>query len=162
MSLYLHLSIHFLSALIAGYIVWKIWQKPLVSFAAGIIGGFFIDLDHFIDYFLAFGWSFNFNYFINSHQYLKADKVYVLFHAWEYVILLIIAVMILNNKTLKSALLALALGILFHLSADVVINEGLVKSYSIIHRAKNNFETEKLVLPEQFRNHLMRKSLLNL
>ncbi|OFW89156.1 MAG: hypothetical protein A3D75_01630 [Candidatus Levybacteria bacterium RIFCSPHIGHO2_02_FULL_37_18] len=162
MNLSLHLLIHFLFAVFAGYIVWKLWHKPKASFFSAIAGGIFIDLDHLIDYFLAFGLNFNLDHFLGSHQYLKTDKVYILFHGWEYIIFLLIVVLILKNKTIKSVFLALVVGAFFHLSTDIVINEAFVKTYSVVYRFKNGFEAEKLILPEQYKNHLIRKKLLNL
>lgn len=157
----MHLSIHLSFALLVGFIVFRIWHKSTASFMGGALGGFLIDLDHLIDYFLAFGFNFKPDYFINGYQFLKSDKIYVLFHGWEYVIILFGAVYVIKNLKLKSFLFALALGAFFHLSADVVINNASVRFYSIIFRAKNRFETEKIVTPEHWREHLIEKSAVN-
>lgn len=165
-DLFLHLSLHILTGILAGYLVWRIWGKPELSFIFGIAGAFFVDLDHLIDYFLAFGWNFSaswrIGYFINGYQFLKSDKVYVLFHGWEYVIiLLILAIWVLKNKTAKTVFLALALGLFFHLSIDSLTNEGAkISTYSIINRAKNNFELKELVTPEHYQDHQERKKLI--
>lgn len=159
MNLFLHLSAHILTGGIAGYIVWKIWRYPQVSFAAAMLGSVLIDLDHLLDYFLAFGLAFNLNYFIQGYQFLKSDKIYILFHGWEYVIILaVLVIWVCKNKAAKSALLALALGIFFHLTIDTFINEGAqFKTYSIIYRAKNNFDLKPLVTPEHYQDHQIRK-----
>lgn len=161
MNLFLHLSIHVFFALLAGFIAFRIWRKPVVSFAGGILGGVFIDLDHLIDYFLAFGFNFKLDYFINGYQFLKSDKVYVLFHGWEYVIILMVIAVALRSLKLKSLVFALAFGAFFHLSADVIINNASVKFYSIIFRAKNRFEIEKIVTPEHWREeHQMKRKII--
>lgn len=161
MSLFLHLSIHLFFALLAGFIVWRIWRKSTTSFMGGILGGVLIDLDHLIDYFLAFGFSFKPDYFINGYQFLKSDKIYVLFHGWEYVIIMVVIAVAVKNLKLKSLVFALAFGAFFHLSTDVIINNTSVKFYSIIFRAKNGFETEKIVTPEHWQEHLIEKSAIN-
>lgn len=162
MSLFFHLSTHILTGVVAGYIVWRVWGNPFSSFSMAFIGGVLIDLDHFIDYFLAFGWQFRLEYFIKGYQFLASDKIYILFHGWEYVVLLAaIAWFIKFNIKLKAIVLALALGMFFHLSIDAFTNEGAqIKTYSIIYRAKNNFDVQQLVTPEHYQDHQMRKKLL--
>ena len=159
MPLLLHLSIHLGFSLLAGLIIFLIWRKPLLSFSGGILGGFFIDLDHFIDYFLAFGLKFNLDYFSHGYQFLKSGKVYVLFHGWEYVIILIAVVFVLKSKRWKAFLFAIALGAFFHLGTDLVIDEGMsIKNYSVLYRARNDFLIEKIVTPEHFKKDLEKKN----
>ena len=55
MRLSSHLFIHFFICLIIGFLGSVILSIPLLySFIASLTGGFFIDLDHLIDYFFAF------------------------------------------------------------------------------------------------------------
>lgn len=156
----IHISIHVILSLIAGMIVWRIWKKPSASFLSALISGVAVDFDHFIDYFMAFGWSFNFYYFTKGYEFLKTNKMYTLFHGWEYAAILFLAVFLLKNKTAKTALLALALGLFFHLGADVVIDKIPVKSYSIINKMRNKFEIEKLVAPEHWQKHEKKRERL--
>ena len=182
MPLYLHLSIHLFFAILAGLIIWLIYKKPIICLVGGVIGGFLIDFDHFIDYLIVFGFNFKFDYFFNGYQFLKSDKIYILFHGWEYVIILVILGLILakNKKIYPVAsvscateypttnhgyatgatafIFALALGAFFHLATDVVLNEGLTaKSYSIIFRAKNGFQMNNIVTPEHWKSHQLKK-----
>lgn len=163
MLLFLHLTLHILTGVIAGYIVWMVWKNPLPVFSMAFIGGVLIDLDHFIDYFLAFGWQFRLEYFLKGYQFLASDKIYIFFHGWEYVILLsAVAWLVKGNVKIKAAVLALALGMFFHLSIDVFTNEGAqLKTYSIIYRAKNNFDLKALVTQEHYQDHQIRKKLIN-
>lgn len=156
-SLPAHLSIHLLLSLSAGVIVWRVWKKPFLSFFGAIFGGLLIDLDHFIDYFLAFGWSFDFFYFIKGFEFLKTDKMYILFHGWEYVLVFFVALLVLKNKTAKSLCLALALALFFHLVSDVFMDKVSPKSYFIILRAEKNFDLEKIVTPEHWEKHQKQK-----
>lgn len=150
MPLTLHIAIHIFLSLAAGFIVWKIYKKPFLAFFFALLSGVAVDLDHFIDYFLAFGFHFRLDYFSQGYQFLKSEKVYVLFHAWEYVIILLIIFLFIKNKTGKAIFLSLALGLVFHLSADILIDAAPIKTYSIIYRAENNFEIEKLAYPEHW------------
>lgn len=158
----IHISIHVILSLIAGTIVWRIWRKPLVSFIFALISGVAVDFDHFIDYFLAFGWNFNFYYFTKGFEFLKSDKMYVFFHGWEYALVFLIMVIILKSKAAKSIFLALFFGLFFHLTADVFMDKTPPKSYSIFFRAKNNFDLEKLSYPEHWEKHLRHKEIFKI
>lgn len=162
MSLIAHLTIHFISGIIAGLIVWRVWKNFYLSSFFSIIGAVLIDLDHFIDYFIAFGWNFRFEYFIRGYQFLENGKIYVIFHGWEYVVLLIVLVAILKNRAVKAAILALALGLFFHVGADVLLNDIPIRSYSIIYRVKNNFNIQKLVEKGHYERYLERKNIIKL
>jgi hypothetical protein len=155
----LHLSIHFLFSLLAGIIIWRVWRKPILAIFAAMLGGVLVDIDHFADYFLAYGWSFSWFYFIKGFEFLKSDKLYVLFHGWEYVLFLLLIAIILKNKASKSVFLALSLALFFHLGSDVFMDKVPPKTYFVIFRAKNNFDLEKLSYPEHWEKHLKYKKL---
>lgn len=157
LSLPLHLSIHFFFSLLAGLIVWRAWKKPLWAVIFGVIGGFLVDLDHFIDYYLAFGWHWNWRYFNYGYQFLKSGKIYVLFHAWEYVAILVLLTLLFKNKYAKTIFLSLALGLFFHLITDVVVDDTPIKSYSIIYRIKHNFDIQYINSPENYEKYLKKK-----
>lgn len=153
MSLISHLLIHIILSLIAGFLVFYATKKP-ISFVFSLIGGVAVDFDHFIDYFLAFGCHFRLDYFEKGYQFLKSDKIYVLFHAWEYVIIMAVLAYFTRNKLIRAAIISLALGLFFHLGADSALNEGMKpQSYSLIYRTENNFDIERLVTPEHYKNH---------
>lgn len=160
MSLIAHLSIHLFSGLIVGFLVWRIWKKPVLSYLFAIIGGVLVDLDHLIDYYIAFGWNFKISYFLRGYQFLENERIYVLFHGWEYVVILAILLIITTNKTSKSIILALTLGLLLHLSADVMLNNIPIRSYSLVYRIKNKFSIQKLVDKEHYNKYLINKSTI--
>lgn len=159
-ALPIHILIHVAASLLAGIIVWRIWKNPAAAFLSALISGVAVDFDHFIDYFLAFGWSFNFYYFTKGYEFLKSNKMYTLFHGWEYAVILLLAVFLLKNKTAKTICLALSLGLFFHLGTDVVIDKIPIKSYSIINKIRNNFEMQKLVTPEHWQKHEKKRERL--
>ena len=163
MNFYLHISIHIFLSFLAGLIVWRIYKKPIISICGGLLGGFLVDLDHFIDYFMVFGWNFKYQYFIHGYEFLKSGKIHILFHSWEYVIiLLLIALFLKQNIKIKSFILAVSIGLFVHLVTDVVINEGMTwRTYFIIDRAKNSFDIEKVVTPEHYQKYLREKEDVN-
>jgi membrane-bound metal-dependent hydrolase YbcI (DUF457 family) len=160
MPLPLHLSIHIFLSLLAGFLVWRIWRKPWASFISALIAGVAVDFDHFIDYFLAFGLNFKPHYFLNGYQFLKSDKIYIIFHAWEYVIIFIVLAIIFRNKLAKAILFSLALGLFFHLSADSILNEGMKpQAYFLVYRTENNFDTGKLVTADHWQKQKQQKEI---
>lgn len=155
MHLTLHLFIHFISSLVAGVIAWLFWGNALTALMAGFVGGFLIDLDHIIDYIVAFGLKIRISYFLNGYQFLKNDKIYVLFHGWEYVILSIIALFIAPiSEEFKVVVGSLAIGSFFHLVVDRYINPGMsYKAYSLFFRVWKRFELQEIVTPEHYLKH---------
>lgn len=156
MSLFFHLSIHVIFSVLVGFAVWKIWKKPLWSFASAIASGVFVDLDHLIDYFIAFGMDFRMDYFLRSYQFLKTDKIYVILHGWEYVIILFAALLFLKSQKAKTAVAALALGLFFHLGVDTLLNQVPARSYFLLYRVKHKFDIEKLLSWERYEEHTER------
>jgi len=161
MNIYLHLSIHLLLSILAGYAIFRFYDKKWVAIVGGVLGGFFIDVDHFIDYFLILGWQFRFDYFLNGWAFAKSDHVYIFFHSWELVLLLLAIFLILKKGVAKTFILALTLGMCVHLFTDYAINKAPTSIYFITHRAKNNFEIERLVSEEEYQEHLEDRELLN-
>lgn len=121
----------------------------IVIFA--FLGGFFIDLDHLIEYFLAYGTNFHFDYFLTGMQFLELGKAYVLFHAWEYIPLLLffrykIQKSSLRKKDIVAAIiLALTLGMTSHLVFDQLDNNVNKGGYFLIYRFLHNFNLSDFI-----------------
>lgn len=162
MALAVHLISHVFISLIIGFLIWKKTGIRSASFLGVFLGGVLIDLDHFFDYFLAFGQHFNLFYFLHGYEFLKSDRLYILSHAYEYVVILLIISLVVNRKKTKVFIFALALGLLSHLMIDIYVNNVKPQSYSILYRAKYNFDLQKLISPEKlpFHNKLKREIVL--
>jgi len=150
MGLLLHELIHLTSSLLAAFFVCRLFNKCklYIAIISSIIAGFLIDFDHLVDYFFAFGIHFNLNYFLKGYQFLKSDRMYIPFHSWELVILLLILFLVLSNfknrVVLKTILLSFCVALFFHLIADVWVNKIPTTSYFLIYRIKNNFDLKLL------------------
>ena len=161
MPLSIHLTIHFLVALLVGYLAGRYFKKMSIALIAGILGGFFIDLDHLLEYFFYYGYHFNLSYFLEGREFLLSDKIHLIFHAWEYVpILFLIAYLLRKKRTLAIFIFTLSLAGFFHIFSDVYINKYPFKFYSISYRASQNFSTPKLITEEDYQKNLeTRKNL---
>lgn len=154
MPLFLHLSIHVALALMAGFIVFLLTRKFWLSFIFAFIGGVAVDFDHLIDYFLAYGFNFSYYNFTHGLEFMKSQKMYTLFHGWEYALGFLILGILFRPKWLKAVFLGLGLGLLVHLGADVMLNNIPFQSYSITHKIKNNFEMKRLLEEKEYQEFL--------
>ena len=143
------------SDILIGFIIYRRFHRGLLAYLGGLIGGVLVDFDHLIDYFLTFGFRFNLHYFLKGYQFLKSEKIYILFHAWEYVGILIITYYLLTIRrriTLAVFVLALSLGLGGHLIIDTIINHIKPQTYSITYRIINNFDAKYLIYPKYWKN----------
>jgi len=146
----IHLSIHFILAVLAGFLVGRHYNKVKLGIIAGVIGGFFIDVDHILEYFFAFGPHFNVTYFIQGRQFLLSNRMILIFHAWEYApILLLAAWLVRRRQSLSVFILTLTFGAMVHLVTDCVLNNYPPRNYSILYRASQGFSASRLLNPDQ-------------
>lgn len=103
-----------------------------------LMGEIFIDLDHFIDYFIFAGFKFNLKDFFNS-VFLTSGKVYVFFHSWELVLLLIMGGFFLRYEPL----FILSGGMTVHLLVDQFQRYNRF-FYFLIYRKKQGFKVASL------------------
>lgn len=146
----IHEIVHFILSLVVGLVfayIYKKWQLIVYSFLVG----FFLDIDHLIDYFIyKKQFAFNLDQFLFGTYFDLTNKVYIFFHSYEYVLLfLLIAIIILaNKKRIRNAsanaavLLTIAASMFLHLIYDETYYQPRLLTYSIIYRASHNFDLD--------------------
>lgn len=139
MPLPLHLAFHVLLSVFAGVLAGRITKEWKYALLAALVGGVLVDLDHLLDYFLQFGFTFNLQQFLGGAQFSMSGKLYIFFHAWEYVPVFLVAYFFVKHVEAKAVLLGLALGLFLHLCADVVIDGMPFTAYSILCRMNEAF-----------------------
>lgn len=156
----IHELLHFIGSIVAGVGVYLIFGHKLkankkkrlsllvMCIVAGSLGDFFIDLDHLIDYFLAFGTTFHLDQFIKGAHFAVSGKNYVFFHAYEYPVILTAIAYFIKKRPLKMFILAFALGLTLHLIVDTVQNGMTLPAYSIIYRLLHNFDLNSMHVPQ--------------
>ena len=150
-----HLFIHFILAISVGYFCGRHFKQIKLGVIIGFIGGFLIDLDHVLEYLLFFNWHFDLFEFISGRQFLLSDQIHLWFHAWEYIIILLLGTWIFKkSKTAQLILFTLALAMSVHILSDSVINNFPLKYYSLSYRAEMNFAAEKLLSPQEYLENL--------
>ncbi|MDA3802566.1 MAG: hypothetical protein PF488_01545 [Patescibacteria group bacterium] len=163
LPLWFHLLIHLTVALVGGYLLGKYNNKLKLGVIAGFLGGFLIDLDHVIEYFISYGLKFNLNKFLNGYQFLESDKVYLIFHAYELVILfLLLAYLFRKKANIKIFIIIFTISGFLHLVSDSIINNYPPKNYTYTYRAMNDFSAEKLLNRNQYQKNINLKNELGL
>lgn len=110
--------IYHLVASLALAIILFVITKSITASIVIILAGVFIDLDHLIDFWVLKPENpFSVKEFLNSEKYNKQAKyIFVFFHAYEWLIILLVINYLLNWPLY---LLAFTLAITLHLTLDL-------------------------------------------
>ena len=127
-----------LSIALAGSGLIYYWFKDVFLALSFFAGSIVIDLDHFIDYFLYYGFRFNLRRFL-SLECLLSGKVYIVLHSWELVFFLVAVSAVFDLSYLFFFSLAMAV----HLSFDT-IHRIRPLFYFLIYRACHKFDAHFL------------------
>ncbi len=147
--------IHFSFALVIGFILAIVFSSPwLILFS--LLIGFFIDVDHLVDYFVCFyqnrqsinkkNWFnpiFHLKNFFDPLCYVKkSNRVIVPLHAWELVPLFWLMLRWLGDRIGLNGLEWITLAYVAHLSWDQLVCAGNWRSYFLIYRLVHRFDYE--------------------
>jgi hypothetical protein len=129
------------SVLISGILfsVFKSWALTIASLFSGI----FIDLDHVIDYVINYGFHLDINKFFHFFYGEEYEKLTLLFHSWEWLIILLLASWLTGWN---HWIIGVCIGFAQHMIIDKLYNISTIGSYSFICRWKNRFDTSVILL----------------
>lgn len=130
--------IHFLLSLTAGITVGYLTGNYYAILLA-MLSGFFIDLiDHSIDYLIyTKGKKFDIKFFLSGKYFDDSGKVYLIFHGFEYAIILFILALIF--KEFAWIFLSAGTSLFLHLVYDTISNKPVWPTYFILYRSFYNF-----------------------
>lgn len=137
MTLFYQELIHLSLSLLAGFIIYRFYKNRW-SFIFALASGFFVDVDHWFDNWIAYGPNLNIVNFLSGSHFSINHKLYIPFHGWEYIVILFLAGYEL--KKYRPIFYALGLSLFFHLSFDVFSNHVSPENYSILYRILNDFK----------------------
>ncbi len=157
MKLFVHILIHVLSSIVTGFIVYLFNGQLLISLMAAFIGGTLIDIDHLIDYYIVFGSSFKLKYFFQGYQYMKGERLFIVFHGFEHVFIFIFLSVFIGGTFLKPLFQGIGAGMLVHLIFDSLLNDVPLSTYSLTQRIFKDFSLPKLVSKKHYQKHLKQK-----
>jgi hypothetical protein len=112
---------------VIGASVWGMTGSPLAGGVA-VVSGVAVDVDHLLDYYRR--WVLR-----------RPNKIFVLFHAWEYSIA---GLLVLGFAYYHPILLAVVLAHLGHVATDHFHNRLTPLGYSILYRAWVGFDAAKI------------------
>ncbi len=119
------------------YLIFKSWGLTAASFIVGI----FIDLDHIFDVIREHGKAVTVKDFFHICHNAKFDRIYLIFHGWEWMLLGLLAAWYTNwNHWMVGALI----GYTHHIILDTLHNTLNPRSYSLLYRWKNNFDFDTI------------------
>jgi len=115
------------------FAAFKSWEFALAT----IVSGIFIDIDHFFGYVKEFGWNFKLDLFFRASYEGLYQRSYLLFHGWEWAILLAV---LTYASAFSEVFCGLLVGYLLHITLDQIFNRPEPWAYSIIWRRRHKFE----------------------
>ncbi len=134
----IHLTQHILLALLVGAFSWWLTQSWLwVAIGMGV--NIFMDLDHVLEY-VAWAHRFRLREFLLGQYFKEKGTIMVVFHGWEYVLLMFI----LWLWTGAGGWLVLAVAMGSHLLFDQLSWDLYPGAYFIFYRLKNHFAIAKI------------------
>ena len=133
------LSAHAALAAVLSYFLYAVYSDYILVFLV-IAGSVFVDIDHFGDYFLNFGFKFDARKFFFG-EYLKLGRIYFFFHSWELVLLIYLIITFLGYSRYAAVL---SLAIAGHLLIDSFFQKRFLP-YSLAYRIFHGFDLYKIL-----------------
>jgi hypothetical protein len=127
------------------YCMFKSFANALLCFCAGVL----VDVDHYIDYVRDRGFNFNLKGFFEYSYGFEYDRLFILFHGYEYFVPLAL-MLVLSGYNLPVA--AVFIGYAQHLLFDQFANPIKPLAYFITYRLKNRFSKQSILSDDCLRS----------
>lgn len=125
--------------------MFKSFAGALVCFFAGIL----VDVDHYVDYVRDRGLNLNLKRFFEYGYGLEYERLFILFHGYEYLVPLAFLLVISEYNLFVAAVIT---GFAQHLLFDQFTNPVKPLAYFITYRLKNRFSKECVLTDECLRS----------
>ncbi|MFC1721661.1 hypothetical protein ACFL0Z_01990 [Patescibacteria group bacterium] len=133
-------AFHLAIATVIALYIWKRYRKWWLVLLVFFFG-FFIDIDHGMDYWLATGVNFNLDQFWNVDFYCWPGAFHILLHSPEFLIVLWLIKPLRKN----GVALAITLAMLGHIGFDMMSNDVPWYTYSFFYRLYASFDLNILL-----------------
>jgi hypothetical protein len=114
--------------------------RSMALSVSAMLSGIFIDIDHGFDYLREYGFRFDLKFFFHSFHHTLYKRVILLFHGWEWAILLVISSIASQNPIVSG----LTIGIVSHLICDQLTNGVSKWGYFIFFRLRRDFIVSRI------------------
>jgi hypothetical protein len=120
------------------------WPATTACFLSGI----FIDIDHHLEYwFILKKFPFKYQDLMTFCWDRKVSKVYLIFHAYEYFIILWLSILLFG---LGKIWIGLGIGLTTHMAFDQFTNPNRPLFYFLTYRILNNFDKSKILIEKWY------------
>lgn len=126
----------FISIFVWAY--FKSFGYAAVSFASGVL----IDLDHVIDYYASYGFTWKAKEIYDTCLKIKLKKLYLILHSYELIALLWLTIYLFSLSNLWKAI---AIGLTQHIVLDQITNPINTLGYFLTYRIIKGFKKELIV-----------------
>ena len=143
---------HVVVSSIVSAFVWAFFKSfgcAAISFASGVL----IDLDHVIDYYASYGFTFKAKKIYNICLELKLKKLYLILHSYELIALLWIIIYVFSLSNLWKAI---AIGFTQHIILDQITNPINTLGYFLTYRFIKGFKKELIIITRSADGHIKR------
>lgn len=131
------------SLILAGGIFYFTNSVPAAIWS--FVAGFWIDIDHFFDFWLyKKKITFDIEFFHPYHK--KFGRVYLIFHSWE--LLLLLMVWFYFNQSVVG--LGIILGMTIHMMMDFFYNPVRPLGFFLMFRIANSFKSKLIFTPDYY------------
>jgi len=122
------------SAALSGllYAMLKSWPMSIACLISGIL----VDLDHVLDYIVEFGPKPDLKNFLSSFPEGRYHRIFILLHAWEWVVIGTVAVWLTGWQPWAVGALA---GYVLHMVFDQFVNHPDSWGYFLLWRSRHTF-----------------------
>lgn len=132
-----------ISTLFSGLLLGVSGSWPLAG--SSLLAGIFMDVDHVFDYYREYGRPFNVRRFFEASYQREYQRIFIVFHAWEWLPLILLAVWWSGwNPWVAGA----AAGWLQHFLLDQLVNRPEKGGYFFLARAHQDFNHRVIFPPK--------------
>lgn len=142
----LDLLAHTLSSITIGILFWQLIsdrKKKTLFWCVfyAFLTGLFVDVDHLVDYFHAYGFIWNMQLFFQAKYFAQTGYNFVPLHGFEYVLILGFITHFIKDKNKKLYIMILASSLFIHLCIDIFIGGVPSEEYFILFRLWHGFHS---------------------
>jgi len=139
----IHEAVHLLLSLLVAFFIWRAFKDKKAALIAFLVG-IFLDIDHWFDYFAWFGLKINLRDFFNVASYIHpSGKVFIPFHAWEWLIPLFFVGKLLGRKLkIRNLEWVIVSAFTLHLIWDQISVSPHPLGYFFFYRLTHGFDLE--------------------
>jgi hypothetical protein len=137
---------HFIISLLTGFLFWLILvgknrNTLFLCLFFALLAGFFVDIDHFFDYIMAYGFIWNFQKFIHEDYFNDTGHNFVLLHNFELVFILALIAFFIRKRENRIFFMIMTTSLLLHIVTDIFLADGIFKEYFLIYRILTGFRS---------------------